>query len=215
MTDTTQNPNLHSELVKKMHTLVKDDKGFDWVTSDRMQVKVPIKRQHVPKQGPISSEFIKTNRINIFHYDGLTRTREVTGEDGQTKEIKLKPLTPEGNRRVTIAYKYKIDDKDTTLRHVEYGAVVFNPDPKKSHESYDKSGHTRTAIDRLMNSPVTCKLHFHNIVQFKKDLRKFLFTHKTQGQKKVHGSFTVTVDNSKKLSLAPMPLENGTDEIEI
>lgn len=49
-------------------------------------------------------------------------------------------------RRITVAYR-RNDDETIT-----YGGVIFLP---VGNESWDKKGHTQTAINRLMVSPVT------------------------------------------------------------
>ena len=49
-------------------------------------------------------------------------------------------------RRITVAYRR---NDDGTL---SYGGVIFRP---VGNESWDKKGHTQTAINRLILSPVT------------------------------------------------------------
>ena len=84
-----------------------------------------------------------------------------------------------------FCYKGKdADGKETMERFVTYGAVVFRKDTKKEDsdanpddndvkpnneetdtdnvELYDKSAHTWTAINRLMNYGVSVKLYFKN-----------------------------------------------------
>ena len=143
----------------------------------------------------------------------------------------MQSVTPK--RRITIAYKFtkgkNADGKETMERFVTYGAVVFRKDTKKEDsdanpddndvkpnneetdtdnvELYDKSAHTWTAINRLMNYGVSVKLYFKDIPQFKQDLRKCLFKHGvcTRNKTTVKPSFKIVREDITNVLLTTVP----------
>jgi hypothetical protein len=173
-----------TELVNKLTSLLKTgDSEFKWVSNDKMQIKMPIKGYSVKHNGPIDAKFLKDNKMNILHYN-------------------------EGVRRVVIVYQYRVGDKtEPNARYVKYGATVFR---KTNGETFDKRGHTWTAISRLQTCPVTCKLTFTNIKQFKADIRRMLFNKNKYGVRGTHHGkkmekFVIDVGNVNELTMKTLP----------
>lgn len=193
--ETTSKSDSPKVVAQALNQLVKDDNSAVRVTHNKKHsLKVPIKNTSVklPHIGPIAPNFLRDNRINIFHYS-------------------------EGKRQVTIAYTYVKGDQmkaltqeavlpgDKDKRYVKYGAVVFRDESEKTgkKEVYDKNSHTWSAIARLLNAPVSCELDFCNIYQFKKKLRKFLFDKKNYGvsKRKTTKYFHFDTDNVTDVAL--------------
>jgi hypothetical protein len=185
--------------------------------NDRHVLKIPLKSLKIPCSGPLSIEFLKANNINIFHYEEpeiLKVPDHDSVEDENVREVlrRYAEMTRgvEPKRRITIAYTYTKgkdkDGKETSLRYVTYGAVIFRNDSRK-REAYDRSAHTRTAINRLMNHGIKCELHFDNLAQFKVDLRKVVHrkgvsTHRRTSSK---ASFKLITEDVTNVVMATTP----------
>jgi len=158
------------------------------VHNNRKSIRLPINGVKTPRKGPISVNYLRQNKIHLFHY-------------------------MENNRRTIIAYQYeKGTGHQSNKRFVKYGATIHRDEMTNGkHEMYDKSGHTWTAISRLMNQPVKCELSFDNILQFKYDLRRFLFKRGCYDKTATKKTFQVVIDDKTNLLLASSEnTSNGT-----
>lgn len=185
--------------------------------NDRQILKIPLKSLKIPRSGPLSIEYLKANNISIFHYEEpkmLKVPDHDSVEDENVREVlrRYAEMTRgvEPKRRVTIAYTYTKgqdkDGKETSLRYVTYGAVIFRNDSGK-REAYDRSAHTRTAINRLMNYGIKCELHFDNLAQFKVDLRKVVHRKgvSTHGRTSSKASFKLITEDVTNVVMATTP----------
>jgi hypothetical protein len=193
--ETTPKSESPKVVAQALHKLLKDDGSAVRVTHNKKHsIKVPIKNTSVqlPHTGPIAPNFLRDNKINIFHYS-------------------------EGKRKVTIAYTYIKGDEvralsqedvkpgDQYKRFVKYGATIFHDESDKTgkKEVYNKQSHNWTAISRLLNAPVSCELNFYSAYQFKKELRKFMFDKQNYGvsTRKATKYFQFDTDNVTNVAL--------------
>lgn len=215
-----------NSLVKKLAS--EDNAVMTIENTDRHVLHLPIKSFKVPSSGPVSREFLTQNNINIFHYEetknpklpNLDELELSDAGDKKSMNSNVKAVLADVfrryseltkgtsfDRRVTIAYTYEkgVDEKgkETSLRKVRYGAVIFRNDKKEQHcEHYDRSAHTWTAIRRLMNQPVKCELHFESLPQFKKALRKKVHRLGVQAKKSGNnGTFKFVHENNTNVML--------------
>jgi hypothetical protein len=172
-------PKVLAKVLEKLLTEKGQTDGLlKMVQSDRKSFKFPITGIKTPRKGPVTYDYLKKNKIHLFHYT-------------------------EGIRRITIAYQYdKGTGNQSYKRFVKYGATIHRDDAKNGkHEAYDKNGHTWTAINRLMNQGIKCEISFNTIFQFKQDLRKFLVTHGCYDKNAEKSSFHLVTDHITELSL--------------
>lgn len=169
----------NTETASHMRSLLRtSDSSVVWNNTDNMQLSVPVRKMKRQDNTRISSQFLKDNSINLFHYT-------------------------EGIRRITIAYSYqKGNGNQASMRYVTYGAVVFRGG---KGEKYNKNNHTMTAIHRLQTRPVECQLAFVNIYDFKLQLRKQLFKKGVQSvRKQTKPHFVLGYKNDNSVSVAPV-----------
>lgn len=174
------------------HVMAKssDKTVLSWGNTNNVQLQMSGVKTKLRRSGKIDAEFLRDNNINIFHY--------------------LEP-----HRRVVIAYQYIRGDakKEPSMRYVRYGAVVFRPETeddtkprsKVLNTRFNKQGHTWTAIHRLFEKPVSCKLPFVNMYEFKKSLRKVLFEKGVEAKGKSNKKFMVGLAHENTLTLGKVP----------
>jgi hypothetical protein len=167
-------------LAKALEQLVASGQGdalVKMVHNNRKSMKFPVEGINIPGNGPVPYDYIKKNNIHFFRYH-------------------------EKNRHIVIAYQFERGTGKEHVRYVKYGAVIHRDEMKDGkHEVYDKHGHKRTAINRLMNHGITCVLPFSSMYAFRRDLRKNLVKKGCCNRNATKGSFQLVTENTTDLSL--------------